>query len=244
MRSDGRAADALRPFAIEPGYIGQALGSALVTAGRTRVVCTANVEPATPKWLQNGGWVTAQYAMLPGATQPRGSRDPGGRGKEIQRLIARSLRAAVSLDKLCGPQRPLSIVCDCDVLEADGGTRTASITGAFVALRIATNELLRKGELEHDPIRSLVAAVSVGLVRDEATGDLVPVLDLSYEEDSSAAVDLNVVALGGGGLVEVQGTAERGSFSRAQLDAMLDLADAGITELLEAQKLALKRSKA
>jgi ribonuclease PH len=244
MRSDGRAADALRPFAIEPGYIGQALGSALVTAGRTRVVCTANVEPATPKWLEHGGWVTAQYAMLPGATQPRGSRDPGGRGKEIQRLIARSLRAAVDLSLLTGPERPLSIVCDCDVLEADGGTRTASITGAFVALRLAVTKLLRDGELEDDPIRAAVAAVSVGLVRDDASGDLVPVLDLSYEEDSRAAVDLNVVALEGGGLVEVQGTAERGSFSRAQLQAMLDLADAGIAELLRAQKSALERSQA
>jgi ribonuclease PH len=244
MRSDGRAADALRPFAIEPGYIGQAFGSALVTAGRTRVVCTANVEPATPKWLEHGGWVTAQYAMLPGATQPRGSRDPGGRGKEIQRLIARSLRAAVDLERLSGKERPLSIVCDCDVIEADGGTRTASITGAFVALRLAVIKLLRTGDLALDPIRSAVAAVSVGLVADQTTGDLVPVLDLSYEEDSRAAVDLNVVALQGGGLVEVQGTAERDTFSRAQLSAMLDLADAGIAELLRVQESAVKRSQA
>ena len=235
MRTDGRRVDELRPCTIEPHFIRSALGSVLITAGKTRVICTASMEERAPGWLQSGGWVTAEYSMLPGATQPRGRRDPGGRGKEIQRLIGRSLRACVDLSRLVGANGAISIVCDCDVIEADGGTRTASITGAFVALHHALRELRARGVLKDDPIVSPVAAVSVGLVPigDDPT---VAVLDLPYVEDSAAAVDLNVVQLGSGGLVEVQGTAEHGAFSRAQLDAMLDLADRGIGELQRIQR--------
>jgi ribonuclease PH len=237
MRSDGRQVDELRPCTIEPHFIRSALGSVLIIAGRTRVICTASMEERAPGWLQSGGWVTAEYSMLPGATSPRGRRDPGGRGKEIQRLIGRSLRAAVDLSRLVGPSGAVSIVCDCDVIEADGGTRTASITGAFVALHHALRTLAERGVLRENPIVAPVAAVSVGLV---PVGDdpEVAVLDLPYAEDSAAAVDLNVVQLRGGGLVEVQGTAERGAFSRPQLDAMLDLADRGIAQLQAIQRAA------
>ena len=244
MRHDDRAFDQLRPFTIEPGFIGKALGSALIATGGTRVICTASLEERAPAWLRNGGWVTAEYVMLPGATTPRGRRDPGGRGKEIQRLIGRSLRAAVDLRALVGPEgEALSLVCDCDVIEADGGTRTAAITGGFVALRLAVQRLVHEGRLAADPVRAAVAAVSVGLLRDPAGGEPRAVLDLDYAEDSTAVVDLNVVALEGGGadggLVEVQGTGESGSFSRAQLNAMLDLAEAGIATLHRAQREAL-----
>jgi ribonuclease PH len=237
MRSDGRRVDELRSCTIEPHFIPSALGSVLITAGRTRVICTASMEARAPGWLQSGGWVTAEYSMLPGATHPRGRRDPGGRGKEIQRLIGRSLRAAVDLSRLVGEGGPVSIVCDCDVIEADGGTRTASITGAFVALHHAVGALMRTGVLAESPIVAPVAAVSVGLVA-LAENPEVAVLDLPYAEDSAAAVDLNVVQLRGGGLVEVQGTAERGAFSRAQLTEMLDLADRGIAELHALQRAA------
>ena len=158
----------------------------MVQTGKTRVLCTASVTK-TPKWLEDGGWVTAEYAMLPGATSPRGRRDPGGRGKEIQRLIGRSLRAAVDLSKLVGPEGPISMVCDCDVIEADGGTRTASITGAFVALQRALFRLREQGRLTGDPLLGNVAAVSVGLIGEGST----PMLDLCYEEDSRAVVDMN-----------------------------------------------------
>ncbi|MCA9648849.1 MAG: ribonuclease PH [Myxococcales bacterium] len=238
MRHDDRAPDQLRPCSIEPGFITRALGSALVRTGDTRVICTASAEERAPSWLSGGGWVTAQYAMLPGATTPRGPRDPGGRGKEIQRLIGRALRASINLEQLVGPEgEPISIMCDCDVIEADGGTRTASITGAFVALQLALRRLHEQGRLAGDPVRAPVAAVSVGLVTIAEAP--VPVLDLDYHEDSQAVVDLNVVGLAGGGLVEVQGTGEHGSFERAQLDAMLDLAEGGITSLLAAQRKAL-----
>lgn len=238
MRIDGRSLDALRPFEIAPGFITQAQGSALVTSGRTRVICTASAEERVPKWLDSGGWVTAQYAMLPGATSPRGSRDPGGRGKEIQRLIGRSLRACVDLTKLVGPEGPVSIMCDCDVIEADGGTRTASITGAFVALQHCVAKLRESGRLEADPFIAPVAAVSVGMVNPEGGDSPVPMLDLCYHEDHRAAVDFNVVMLRGKGLVEVQGTGEDGTFSRDQLNAMLDLAEKGIGELGEIQAAA------
>jgi ribonuclease PH len=178
--------------------------------------------------------------MLPGATHPRGRRDPGGRGKEIQRLIGRSLRAAVDLGRLVGPQGPVSIICDCDVLEADGGTRTAAITGAFVAMAIAIRKLLQSGDLATDPIVSPVAAVSVGLVEIEQRTSPAAMLDLCYDEDSRAVVDLNVVKLQAGGYVEIQGTGEHGTFSRPQLSGMLDLADAGIEELLAVQQAALE----
>lgn len=244
MRHDDRAPDQLRPCSIEPGFIGKALGSALITTGGTRVICTASLEERAPSWLRDGGWVTAEYVMLPGATSPRGRRDPGGRGKEIQRLIGRSLRAAVDLARLVGPEgEALSLVVDCDVIEADGGTRTASITGGWVALRLALDRMLKHGRIAADPMRAAVAAVSVGLVSRDDGAEPLAVLDLDYPEDSTAVVDLNVVAIEGRGpsmgLVEVQGTGESGSFSRAQLDTMLDLAETGITQLHHAQREAL-----
>jgi ribonuclease PH len=243
MRHDDRAPSQLRSCTLTPGFIPRALGSVLVCTGATRVICTASVEERPPPWLRSGGWVTAEYAMLPGATTPRGRRDPGGRGKEIQRLIGRSLRAAVDLPKLVTPEgEGLSLVVDCDVIEADGGTRTASITGGYVALRIAVLRLLAQGRLGSDPRVAAVAAVSVGLVPRDG-GPPLPVVDLDYVEDSSAIVDLNVVAIAGGGpglgLVEVQGTGEHGTFSRAQLNAMLDLAEGGIAELHAKQREAI-----
>lgn len=246
MRIDQReAANTLRPHALHPHFTRQAAGSVLVETGGTRVLCTASVTK-TPAWLSDGGWVTAEYAMLPGATSPRGRRDAGGRGKEIQRLIGRSLRAAVDLSKLVGPDGPVSIVCDCDVIEADGGTRTASITGGYVALSIAVDRLLREGKLLASPMARQVAAVSVGIVNDEAGGARSPLLDLCYLEDSSAVVDLNVVMSGSSagptGLIEVQGTGEHGDFSRDELTAMLDLAEDGIGRLMEMQRRALEEA--
>ncbi|MEM7155067.1 MAG: ribonuclease PH [Myxococcota bacterium] len=240
MRHDGRAPNQLRPCSIEPGFITRALGSALVQTGVTRVICTASVQERAPSWLKEGGWVSAQYAMLPGATTPRGRRDSGGRGQEIQRLIARSLRASVDLSALVDPEgNPISVMCDCDVIEADGGTRTASITGAYVALKIALSKLQEQGRLPADPVRAAVAAVSVGLLEGKG-GPPQAVLDLDYPEDRDAVVDLNVVAMTGGGLVEVQGTGEHGTYSRAQLNAMLDLADEGIAKLHATQQEALR----
>ena len=239
MRQDGRRPDQLRPFGLETGFIGSALGSALVSAGRTRVICTASQEARAPAWLSGGGWVTAEYAMLPGAVRPRGRREPDGRAKEIQRLIGRSLRAAVDLRKLVGPQGPVALTVDCDVIEADGGTRTAAITGGMVALALAARALVRAGTLAEDPVRGLVAAVSVGLCELTAEAPAQALLDLAYVEDSRAVVDLNVVMLDGGGLVEIQGTGERGGFDRQQLSSMLDLAEGGIAELMAAQRAAL-----
>ena len=248
MRIDGRSADSLRSFSIEPGFISQALGSALVTAGKTRVICTASLEPRTPRWLERGGWVTAEYAMLPGSTGQRSRRDPGGRGKEIQRLIGRSLRACVDLSKLEAVDGGLSFICDCDVIEADGGTRTASITGAYVALRIAIQKLIIDGRLGQDPMLGPVAAVSVGVVPAERTGEATPMLDLNYHEDSRAVVDMNVVMRKGTGgrstgIVEVQGTGEDGVFSRKQRDAMLSLGEGGISKLFDAQDRAIQRAR-
>lgn len=248
MRVDGRAVDDLRPFSIQPGFIKQATGSALVSSGLTRVICTASVESRTPSWLSGGGWVTAEYSMLPGATSPRGGRKAGGRDKEIQRLIGRSLRAAVDLEKLVGKDGGLAITCDCDVIEADGGTRTASITGAYVALAIALRNLRAEGRLEGDPLLGNVAAVSVGISAPVPKADPIPLLDLCYTEDSTAVVDLNVVmrsnpgatGAGGVGLVEVQGTGEQGTFSREHLNQLLDLADGGIKSLFAEQARALE----
>ena len=242
MRSDGRTPDRLRPCSIEPGFIGTALGSALIATGGTRVICTASLEPKAPAWLTRGGWVTAEYAMLPAAVRPRGRRESGGREKEIQRLIGRSLRAAVDRDALVGVNGPLALTIDCDVIEADGGTRTASITGGYVALVLALGALVRQGVLPALPKLTPVAAVSVGLVALD--GPPVAMLDLCYVEDSRAAVDLNVVMLEGGGLVEVQGTAEHGSFSRDELNAMLGLAEQGIRSLRTVQEAALARGGA
>jgi ribonuclease PH len=237
-RSHGRSERELRPVTIEPAFSEHAEGSALITAGSTKVLCTASVEPRVPAWLRNTGrgWVTAEYGMLPRATHDRTDREAtrgrqSGRTQEIQRLIGRSLRAAIDLDKL-GEQ---SITLDCDVLQADGGTRTASITGAWVALATAVEWMQRSGGMPTSPLRTKVAAVSVGIY--EGT----PLLDLDYREDSAADVDFNIVQLGTGQLVEVQGTAEQLPFSRQQMNEVIDLAELGIRELFEAQDDALGR---
>lgn len=246
MRPDGRRPEQLRSIQITPDFISSALASVLVETGRTRVICTISCETKVPGWVSAGGWLTAEYAMLPGSTSPRGRRDPGGRGKEIQRLIGRSLRAGVDLARLVGPTGGLSLICDCDVIQADGGTRTASITGCGAALGIAVARLRERGELADDPLRGSVAAVSVGLV-DQADGVPRPVLDLDYAEDHRANVDLNVVMLAvseGPRLIEVQGTAENGVFGRDELNAMLDLAERGVVELVSAQQDAVKRGLA
>jgi ribonuclease PH len=232
-RPDGRANHELRPLSIEPHFQKYAEGSALVKMGDTWVLCAASMEEVVPAFLahKGTGWITAEYAMLPRATHTRSGRSPGGRGKEIQRLIGRALRAAVDTTAL-GPR---TITVDCDVLQADGGTRVASITGAYVAVALAARVLEERG-LVHSAaavLREPVAAVSVGVVEGETR------LDLPYLEDSQAEVDMNVVMTRGGKLVEVQGTAEQAPFSRAELDAMLDLAARGIAELCRAQERAL-----
>ncbi|TPV97151.1 MAG: ribonuclease PH [Myxococcales bacterium FL481] len=242
MRPDGRRPGEVRTIRITPDFVPSALSSVLIETGRTRVICTISREPKVPSWLVSGGWLTAEYAMLPGATTPRGRRDPGGRGREIQRLIGRSLRASLDLSRLVGPTGALALICDCDVIEADGGTRTAAITGASVALDLALARLRRQGELEHDPRRGSVAAVSVGLMAVQEPDDPRPVVDLCYAEDHCASVDLNVVMLradANSSLVELQGAAERDTFTRHQLNAMLDLAEPAIDELLARQREAV-----
>lgn len=234
-RHDGRNPDEGRPVAIETGVSPYAEGSCIISTGQTRVLCTASVAEGVPPWRERSGagWVTAEYAMLPRATHTRSGRErngPKGRTQEIQRLIGRSLRSVTDM-KAMGQN---TITVDCDVLQADGGTRTASITGACVALSLAMQWMLHEGLVERTPIVERVAAVSVGIV------DGVPVLDLDYREDSSAQVDMNIVATESGGLVEVQGTAEGDPFPRRQLDAMLDLGMAGIETLLAAQARALQ----
>ena len=232
VRPHGRAFDALRPTMIDTGTAPFAEGSCTITMGMTRVLCTASVEEGVPPWREGvGGWVTGEYAMLPRATNTRTRRErrgAGGRTQEIQRLIGRSLRAAVDLEAL-GEH---TVTVDCDVLVADGGTRTASITGACVALESAFQTLVREGILPASPLTQWVSAVSVGIVDGE------PRLDLEYVEDSAADVDFNVVSLEDGRFVEVQGTAEGAPFDRSELDALLALAGAGITELLHIQKSA------
>ena len=235
-RSGGRSAADLRPVTIEPGFVGSADGSALISCGGTRVICTASVQDRVPKWMEGRGrgWVTSEYAMLPASTGDRKQRDiskgkQDGRGVEIQRLIGRSLRVGIDFEAL-GER---SIYVDCDVLEADGGTRCASITGGWVALQLALGSLLESGEIERNPLTTSVAAVSVGMV------DGQPLCDLDYPEDSRAEVDANVVMTGDGGLVEVQATAERTPLSRASLDEMLALAEAGISQLREFQMTAV-----
>jgi ribonuclease PH len=228
QRSYGRAPDELRPLAIEPGFVRTATGSALISMGETRVICTASVQASVPRWMAGSGrgWVTAEYGMLPASTGQRKQRDvskgrPDGRSVEIQRLIGRSLRGVVDFAAL-GER---TIYVDCDVLQADGGTRCASITGGLVALRLACERLIAEGALERSPLSGTVAAVSCGIV------DGVPMLDLDYCEDSAAEVDANVVMTGDGGLVEVQATAERTPLSRAHLDDLLALAAVGIDAL-------------
>jgi ribonuclease PH len=236
MRPSGRPPTQLRPVRITRGFTRHAEGSVLIECGETRVLCTASVEDSVPAFLRGSGrgWVTAEYGMLPRSTNTRNAREAArgkqsGRTLEIQRLIGRALRTAVNLERLGERQ----ITIDCDVLQADGGTRTASITGAFVALHDAISGLLERQMLPSTPIVDFVAAVSVGIHAG------VPVLDLDYAEDSACDTDMNVVMTGSGGIVEVQGTAERAPFSQAELDEMLQLARQGIAELVAIQRAAL-----
>ena len=237
LRASGREPDQLREVTLELGAAPFAEGSCLITMGATQVLCAATVEPGVPPFREDiGGWVTAEYAMLPRATQRRTRRERSGargRTQEIQRLIGRALRAAVDLEAL-GVR---TVTIDCDVLGADGGTRTASITGACLALWQALEGLVKAGELSRSPLRQLVTAVSVGIV----DGD--PCLDLDYEEDVSAEVDLNVAALEDGRIVEVQGTAEGAPFGRGDLDNLLTLAESGIRRLVEIQREAVKAAR-
>jgi len=240
MRHDQRRPDELRPVRITRHFTRHAEGSVLVEFGDTRVLCTASVEEGVPGFLRGKGqgWLTAEYGMLPRSTHTRSSREAArgkqsGRTQEIQRLIGRSLRSVVDLAALGERQ----IIIDCDVLQADGGTRTASVTGACVAVCDALNGLVASGLLEASPLRDMVAAVSVGIVNGQ------PVLDLDYIEDSDCDTDMNVVMTGSGGMIEVQGTAEGAPFSRAELDALLALAERGIAQLVEAQKIALAQEQ-
>ncbi len=233
MRGDLRSSDQMRPVRIEPDFMPTAEGSALIQVGHTRVICTATLEESVPGFMRNSGkgWVTAEYAMLPRATLTRTARESvkgkvSGRTHEIQRLIGRSLRAVTDLQKL-GER---TVYIDCDVIQADGGTRTASITGAYVALGLALQRLVAAGTLAVTPLRDFVAAISVGMVHG------VPMLDLNYEEDSRAEVDMNIVMTGDGRFVELQGTAEQEPFDDAQWAALIGLARGGIRQLIEKQR--------
>ena len=239
-RSDGRAAGELRNAKITPGYLPYAEGSVLIEMGNTRVVCGASFEERVPPFLRNSGqgWLTAEYAMLPRSTQTRTPREtgrggPSGRTHEIQRLIGRSLRAVADMKAL--GERTITI--DCDVLQADGGTRTAAITGAYVAFALANRRLLENGKISRSAVINQVAAVSVGIV------DNTPLLDLKYDEDSRAEVDMNVVCTGDGRFIEVQGTAEREPFSRSQMDDLLELAHQGIATLIGMQKAVIDSNR-
>ncbi|MGF9912209.1 ribonuclease PH [Paenibacillus ehimensis] len=236
MRSDGRRVDQTRPVKITTNYNKHAEGSVLIEVGDTRVICTATVEERVPPFMkgQGKGWVTAEYSMLPRATSVRNQREAakgklGGRTMEIQRLIGRALRSVVDLEAL-GER---SITLDCDVIQADGGTRTTSITGAFVAMAIAVDKIVRERNLNRFPITDFLGSVSVGIIQEQ------PCLDLNYEEDSKAKVDMNVVMTGQGKFIEVQGTGEEAPFSRQELDALLALAETGIQEMIREQALAL-----
>ena len=233
MRSDGRRADQVRDLKITPGFMPTAEGSAFIEIGHTKVICTASMEEGVPAFRRGSGkgWVTAEYSMLPRATSTRTQREvnrgrAGGRTQEIQRLIGRSLRGATDFDAL-GER---TVLIDCDVIQADGGTRTASITGGWLALALAFRQMLDYNVIQKNPLNEYLAAISVGIV------DGVPLLDLCYEEDSRADVDMNVVMTSAGEHVEVQATAEKGSFSRDRLDELLDLAGKGVAELVEAQR--------
>jgi ribonuclease PH len=240
FRALGRSPSELRTIRLIPGYVSTAEGSVLIEIGNTRVLCNATIEQTLPAWLRNSGrgWVTAEYGMLPRSTLTRTARESergkvGGRTHEIQRLIGRSLRGVVDMQAL-GER---TIILDCDVLQADGGTRTAAITGACAALSIALNRMVATGALKTSPLRQLVAATSVGIVEGTA------LLDLAYEEDSQAEVDMNVVMTEDGGLVEVQATAERTPFARSRMLEMMDLAEAGIRQLFDAQREAIASSE-
>lgn len=236
MRTDGRKTDEIRAVTITPNYIRHAEGSVLIEVGNTKVICTATIEERVPPFMkgQGKGWITAEYSMLPRATQVRNQREAakgkiGGRTMEIQRLIGRALRSVVSLETL-GER---TITLDCDVIQADGGTRTTSITGAFVALCYAIHKLIQDRKLSRSPITDYLASVSVGVVKGEVC------LDLNYEEDSQAKVDMNVVMTGQGKFVEVQGTGEESPFSRDELNGLLASAEQGIRDMIEKQKEAL-----
>jgi len=238
-RTDGRAHDELRPVQITPGFLSYAEGSVLIEMGSTRVVCAASLEDRVPPFLRNSGqgWLTAEYSMLPRSTQTRTAREtgrggPSGRTHEIQRLIGRSLRAVADM-KVLG-ERTLTI--DCDVLQADGGTRTAAITGAYVAFALASNQLLKNGRITRPLTTNQVAAVSVGIVGN------TPLLDLKYDEDSRAEVDMNVVCTSDGRFIELQGTAEREPFSRTQMDELVALATRGIEVLVGLQKAVISQA--
>ena len=238
-RTDGRAPDELRPARITPGFLPYAEGSVLIEMGNTRVICSASLEERVPPFLRSSGqgWLTAEYAMLPRATQTRTAREtgrggPSGRTHEIQRLIGRSLRAVADM-KVLGER---TITIDCDVLQADGGTRTAAITGAYVALALASQQLLKAGKIQRSVVSDQVAAISVGIVGN------TPLLDLKYDEDSRAEVDMNVVCTGDGRFIELQGTAEREPFTRAQMDDLVALATRGIEALIAVQKNVLAQS--
>ena len=239
VRTDGRASDELRPVLITPGYLPYAEGSVLIEMGNTRVVCAASLEDRVPPFLRNSGqgWLTAEYAMLPRATQTRTAREIGrggasGRTHEIQRLIGRSLRAVADMKAL--GERTITI--DCDVLQADGGTRTAAITGSYVALALASKHLVSTGKIARSLTTDQVAAISVGIV------DTTPLLDLKYDEDSRAEVDMNVVCTGDGRFIELQGTAEREPFSRTQMDELVELGVYGIEQLIAIQKKVIAAS--
>ena len=238
-RPDGRAIDQLRPITFQPGIAPHALGSVLVSFGDTRVICAASIDNRVPGWMRaqkvEGGWMTAEYSMLPYSTHERKQRDisrgkADGRTIEIQRLIGRSMRAVFDLKKLTGK----TIWIDCDVLQADGGTRTASITGAYVAAQIAVQKLIAAGELAENPFADSVAAVSVGVYQN------VPVLDLNYPEDKNASVDANLVMTGSGRYVEAQSSGEEATFTRAELDALLELGAKGIAEISQLQQIAIR----
>jgi ribonuclease PH len=235
MRADGRTPDQLRPITITPDFNRYAEGSVLIAFGETRVICTASVEDKVPGFLegQGKGWVTAEYGMLPRSTHTRSGRNPGGRGQEIQRLIGRALRAAIDTRAL--GQRQITV--DCDVIQADGGTRTAAITGGWVALALSARRLMAAGKINKDPIRMAVAAVSAGIVDGEAR------LDLPYVEDSAAEVDCNFVMTETGRFVEIQGTAERDSFSAEDYGRLVALASAGMKTLFALQREALTRAR-
>lgn len=232
MRPSGRAADEMRPVRFITDYTKHAAGSVLAEFGDTRVLCTASIENRVPIWLRGGGkgWVTGEYGMLPGSTNTRSAREAArgkqsGRTQEIQRLIGRSLRASTDL-KALGER---TVTLDCDVLQADGGTRTAAVSGAYVALTVAMNRMCKRGDLEKNPVHGQIAAVSVGIFRG------IPMLDLDYIEDSQAETDMNVVMNDAGRFVEVQGTAEGHAFDRSEFDAMLDLASSGVKDILKRQ---------
>ena len=237
MRPDGRQPDELRPFTFQRDFTDMSAGSVLASFGRTQLLCTASVDDDVPRWMRGSkkGWVTAEYSMLPGSTPGRSNREAArgkqsGRTQEIQRLIGRALRSVVDMSKLGERQ----IILDCDALQADGGTRTTAISGAFVALHDACTRLVMAGELDEHPVTDYCAAISVGIIDGE------PRLDLPYIEDANAEVDMNVVMLGSGSFIEVQGTAEGEPFNRAQLDALLALAEKGVGEIIDAQREILR----